>query len=153
MTQDGTPQRPLRVALCVTCLADAICPEVGEATVRLFYQCGVTVDFPLDQTCCGQAAWHAGLHHEARLMARCHPDILAHYVYVVVPSGSCAAILRHYSPDRFANDPVLGAQATALADRTYERAAFLTGPSRTGDIARKVDRVYASHRRRHHAWR
>jgi L-lactate dehydrogenase complex protein LldE len=54
MTQGGTPQRPRRVALCVTCLADAICPAVGETTVRLLHRLGVTVDFPLAQTCCGQ---------------------------------------------------------------------------------------------------
>jgi L-lactate utilization protein LutC len=47
-------------------------------------------------------------------------------------------MLRHFSPDLFADAPVLGAQATTLADRTYERSAFLTGPSRTGDIEPKV---------------
>ena len=153
MTQDGTPQRPMRVALCVTCLADAIRPEVGVATVRLLHRLGVTVASPLAQTCGGQPAWQAGGRSAARVMARRHLEILASYTDVVVPSDPCAAMPRHFSPALFVDDPVLGAQATSRADRTYALSVFLTGPSRTGDIARKVDRVYASHRRRHHAWR
>ena len=125
MTQDGTPQRPMRVALCVTCLADAICPEVGEATVRLLHRLGIIVDFPLAQTCCGQPAFNAGFHRAARDIARRNLEIFAGYTHVVVPSGSCAAMLRHFYPELFADDPVLGTQATSLADRTYELSEFL----------------------------
>jgi L-lactate dehydrogenase complex protein LldE len=125
MVQDGAQQRPLRVALCVTCLGDAICPEVGEATVRVLRRLGVSVDFPLEQTCCGQPAFNAGFRQQARAVARRNLAIFANYQYVVVPSGSCAAMLRHFYPDLFADDPVLGAQAESLAKRTYELAEFL----------------------------
>lgn len=125
MLRNGAPKHPARVALCVTCLGDAICPEVGEATVRLLVRLGIAVDFPLSQTCCGQPALNAGFRGQARAVAQRNLDIFASYDAIVVPSGSCAAMFRHFYPDLFADDPVLGEKATTLASRTYELSEFL----------------------------
>jgi L-lactate dehydrogenase complex protein LldE len=125
MTERTGQSRPSRVALFVTCLGDVFYPEAGEATVRLLHRLGLPVDFPLGQTCCGQPAFNAGFHHLARLVARRNLALLAHYDYVVVPSGSCTAMIRVFYPELFAQDPVLGEQAEALAARTYELSEFL----------------------------
>jgi L-lactate dehydrogenase complex protein LldE len=117
--------RPPRVALCITCLADVFCPEVGEATVRLLRRLGYVVDFPPAQTCCGQPALNAGFRREARAVARRNLTIFADYAYVVVPSGSCTSMFRVLYPELFADDPVLGEQAESLAERTYELSEFL----------------------------
>jgi L-lactate dehydrogenase complex protein LldE len=114
-----------RVALCVTCLADVFCPEVGEATVSLLRRLGFVVDFPEGQTCCGQPAFNAGFQREAWAVARRNLTLFADYAYVVVPSGSCTAMFRVFYPELFADDPVLGEQAESLASRTYELSEFL----------------------------
>lgn len=117
--------RPSRVALFVTCLGDVVYPEVGEATVRLLNRLRIAVDFPPGQTCCAQPAFNAGFHHQARQVAQRNLDLLADYDYVVVPSGSCTAMLRIFYPELFADDPVRGEQAERLAARTYELSEFL----------------------------
>ena len=58
------------VSLFVTCLVDQFYPEVGEATVRLLRHLGVEVDFPADQTCCGQVALNGGFRSHAVAVAR-----------------------------------------------------------------------------------
>jgi L-lactate dehydrogenase complex protein LldE len=125
MPEPASQASPPRVALCITCLGDVFYPEVGEATVQLLRQLGYTVDFPPAQTCCGQPALNAGFRQEAKMVARRNLTIFADYDYIVVPSGSCTAMFRLFYPELFADDPMLGEQAQALADRTYELSEFL----------------------------
>ena len=137
MTRLAEPPRPARVALFVTCLGDAFYPEVGEATVRVLHRLGIAVDFPAGQTCCGQPAFNAGFHQPARDVARRNLSLFADAEYIIVPSGSCAAMWRVFYPELFADDPVLGDQAEALAARTYELAEFLVrvvGVERLGAV-------------------
>ncbi len=114
------------VQLFVTCIIDTLYPEVGEAVVRVLQKAGVNVGFPPGQTCCGQPAFNAGLRDEARRMAI--QTIRAFEAYpgpVVVPSGSCAAMIRHSYTELFASDPLWLPRATALAERTYELTEYL----------------------------
>jgi L-lactate dehydrogenase complex protein LldE len=137
MTRLTERPRPARVALFVTCLGDVFYPEVGEATVRLLHRLGIAVDFPLGQTCCGQPAFNAGFHQPAKDVARRNLTLFAHAEYIIVPSGSCAAMWRVFYPELFADDPVLGEQTEALAARTYELAEFLVqvvGVERLGAV-------------------
>ena len=125
MTEPTGRRRPTRVALFVTCLGDAFYPQVGEATVRLLHRLGIAVDFPLGQTCCAQPAFNAGFHDQARLVAQRNLTLFADYEFVVVPSGSCTAMIRLFYPDLFAEDAHLRRQAESLAGRTYELSEFL----------------------------
>ena len=125
MTEPTGRQRPKRVALFVTCLGDAFYPQVGEATVRLLHRLGIAVDFPLGQTCCAQPAFNAGFHDQARQVAERNLLLFADYEYVIVPSGSCTAMIRLFYADLFAEDPELRVQAESLASRTYELSEFL----------------------------
>jgi len=109
----------------VTCLCDAIYPEVGAAAVRVLERCGVAVDYPGGQTCCGQPAYNSGSHEEARRAARAMLRAFAESEYVVAPSGSCAAMIRLHYPELFRGRPEQAA-AEALAARTYEICQFLT---------------------------
>lgn len=128
---------PSRVALFVTCLGDMFYPEAGEATVRLLHRLGIAVDFPLGQTCCGQPAFNAGFQQQAREVARRNLSLFAEAEYIVIPSGSCTSMWRIFYPELFADDPVLGEQAEALAARTYELSEFLVkvvGVERLGAV-------------------
>src|SRR5215467_12906470 len=107
MAEPTERPRPGRVVLLVTCLGDVFYPEVGEATVRLLHRLGIAVDFPRGQTCCGQPAFNAGSRQLARDVARHSLILFANAEYIVVPSGSCAAMWWVFYPELFADDPVL----------------------------------------------
>jgi L-lactate dehydrogenase complex protein LldE len=115
-----------RVALFVTCLVDLHRPTVGFAAIRLLEQAGCRVEVPRAQTCCGQPAYNAGDSATARDLAAGLLDAFGGYDYVVVPSGSCAGMLRQHAPHLFDGDPNLRARADVLAAKTYELVSFLT---------------------------
>jgi L-lactate dehydrogenase complex protein LldE len=119
------PPRPAAVYLYATCLVDQFAPEAGLDTVRLLEREGIRVLYPTGQTCCGQPAYTSGFPDEARAVARRQLDLFPEPWPVVVPSGSCAAMMRHHYPVLFAADPVLGPKANALADRIFELTEFL----------------------------
>jgi len=115
----------MRVALFVTCLADLFYPQIGEDVLRVLWRLGVDVDFPRDQTCCGQPAYNSGYWREATALARHFLDVFDSAPMIVMPSGSCATMIRQHYPRLFAGDPVRRAQAEAIAARTFEFSEFL----------------------------
>jgi L-lactate dehydrogenase complex protein LldE len=92
---------------------------------RLLEREGIAVHFPPGQTCCGQPAYSSGYPDEARAVARRQLGLFPEPWPVVVPSGSCAAMLRHHYAGLFAADPVSAAKAAALAGRVFELTQFL----------------------------
>ncbi|MDO8931015.1 MAG: (Fe-S)-binding protein [Rhodocyclaceae bacterium] len=117
--------RPTDIYFFATCLVDQFAPEAGLDAIRLIEREGIRVHFPPDQTCCGQPAYSSGFEDEARAVARRQLDIFPEPWPVVVPSGSCAAMMRHHYPPLFADDPVLAARAGELAGRIFELTDFL----------------------------
>ncbi|TBH20590.1 (Fe-S)-binding protein [Thermus thermamylovorans] len=111
----------MRVALFITCLADQFYAEAGVAAVRLLRALGVEVDFPEDQTCCGQPAFNAGHWGEARALAKRSLEVFREAEYVVLPSGSCASMVRNHYPELLPGDQ----GALALSEKTYELSQFL----------------------------
>ena len=120
------PQPPeIRASLFVTCIVDQLYPQVGVSAVRVLRRLGVAVDFPADQTCCGQPLYNSGFTRPARQLAERVLHSFAESQYIVVPSGSCAAMLRVFYRDLFAGDPELERPASQLAERVYEFSEFL----------------------------
>jgi L-lactate dehydrogenase complex protein LldE len=113
-----------RAAFMVTCLGDMFYPEVGERIVRLLRRLGVTVEFPAGQTCCGLPLFNSGHHDEAAAVARRTVDLFQGAEHVVVPSGSCAWMVKHEYPGLMA-DAASRAAAERLAARTSELSQFL----------------------------
>ena len=109
----------------ITCLGEMLFPEVGVAMVKLLRRLGVTVDFPQGQTCCGMPLFNSGYHHDAALVAARTVKLFAETEHVVVPSGSCAWMVKTEYPGLLKHDPALKAQAEALARKTYELSQFL----------------------------
>src|ERR1700738_3233655 len=105
------PSNRPRVALFVTCLVDLYRPSVGFAAIRLLEQAGCQVEVPRAQTCCGQPAYNSGDRATARDLAAGIVDAFSGYDYVVVPSGSCAGMLKAHLPYLFEGDPNLRARA------------------------------------------
>ena len=119
------PSKPSDVYLFATCLVDQFAPEAGLDTIRLLEREGINVHFPEKQTCCGQPAYTSGYPDEARKVARQQLNLFPRPWPVVVPSGSCASMIRHHYPKLFADDPSLLAKAKELAERIFELTEFL----------------------------
>jgi L-lactate dehydrogenase complex protein LldE len=118
--------KPPRVALFVTCLVDLFRPSIGFAAVQLLEDAGCVVDVPRNQTCCGQPAYNQGDRADACDLARQTIEALKGYDYVVVPSGSCAGMLKQHYPQLFAEGSREAERARELAGRTFELISFLT---------------------------
>ena len=84
----------MRVGLFVTCLGDTLFPSAGQAVVRLLERLGVEVEFPEEQTCCGQMHLNSGYAEEGLALARRLAGVFDGYEAVVTPSASCAGMLR-----------------------------------------------------------
>ncbi|HKA38730.1 MAG TPA: (Fe-S)-binding protein [Burkholderiales bacterium] len=115
----------MRVGLFVTCLVDLMRPRIGFAAIRLLEAAGCEVVVPELQTCCGQPAYNSGDRTSAQALAR---KVLAEFEgleYVVVPSGSCAGMIRTHYPELLRDDPATLERLNQLCRRTYELTDFL----------------------------
>lgn len=136
----------LRTSVCATCLGDQFFAPAVAHSVRLLRSLGVEVDFPADQTCCGQPAFNAGYDDEARRMARHTIRVFADSERVVLPSGSCAAMLRASYPQLLAGDGPASEASRALGTRTYELAEFIVRVLEVTDLGDGLrDRRIAYH--------
>jgi len=115
----------MRVGLFVTCLVDAMRPRIGFAAIKLLEAAGCEVVVPAKQTCCGQPGYNSGDRKSAEAMARKFLDEFEKFDFVVLPSGSCAGMVRVHFPDLFNEDPALRERFTTLGKRTYELTDFL----------------------------
>ena len=116
----------MNVSLFVTCLGDLFSPDVGMATVKVLEHFGCTVDFPEDQTCCGQPQYNNGYPGEARTLAERMIRVFKNSQYVVTPSGSCCAMIREHYPLLFKDDKQWENEALEFVAKTYELVEFLT---------------------------
>jgi L-lactate dehydrogenase complex protein LldE len=115
----------MRVGLFVTCLVDLMRPSIGFAALRLLKEAGCEVVVPPAQTCCGQPGYNSGDQKTAKPLAL---KVLKEFDgcdYVVVPSGSCAGMIRVHYPALFKDDPAVIESVNCLSARTYELADFL----------------------------
>jgi L-lactate dehydrogenase complex protein LldE len=119
------PSGKPRVGLFVTCLVDLYRPSIGFAAIELLTQAGCEVEVPTAQTCCGQPAYNSGDRALARQLARGILDVFGGFDYIVVPSGSCAGMLKLHLPHLFDDDPNSRARADRLAERVWELTSFL----------------------------
>ena len=117
----------MRVALFITCFNDTLFPSVGQATVAVLERLGVTVDFPEEQTCCGQMHFNTGYQLEAIPLARRFVRTFSGAEAIVCPSASCAGMVRDGYPRlaRLAGDDALAREAEAIIPRVRELTEFL----------------------------
>jgi L-lactate dehydrogenase complex protein LldE len=110
----------MRVGLFVPCYVDAFEPEVGIATLELLERFGCTVEYPFDQTCCGQPMANTGCHAEAAATEALFVKNFSGFDYVVAPSGSCVHQVREHLTAIPQTDEVKKVRAS-----TYELVEFL----------------------------
>ena len=118
------PARSDRVYYFGTCLIDLFFPEAGLAGMELIRRAGVEVIYPREQSCCGQPAWNSGYRSEALQVALTQLNCFDRDYPVVIPSGSCAGMMRHHYPTLFRDHPDYE-RALAFSQRVFELTEFL----------------------------
>lgn len=102
-------------------------PKVGVATVRLLQRTSVEVVYPQQQTCCGQPFYNSGFWQEARRLAKHTIEVLEPFSAVVLPSGSCTAMIRHEYYRLLEGEEGWGARVKSLSEKTFELTEYLEG--------------------------
>ncbi len=109
----------MRVGLFIPCYIDQLYPQVGVATLQLLEKHGCEVDYPLDQTCCGQPMANAGFQNEGRKTMALFEKNFAGYEYIVSPSGSCVLHVKEHASQE------VDVSKKKVSDRIYELSEFL----------------------------
>lgn len=137
----------MNVSLFITCFNDTLFPEAGRATVELLERLGHTVDFPMEQTCCGQMHYNTGYQREALPLIRRFVQIFGSSEIVVSPSASCAGMVRtlYQRAAEWFDDQQLAAEVAALVPRVYELTEFLVYRMGVEDVG-----AYYPHRVTYH---
>ena len=118
---------PRRVSLFITCFNDTLFPETGRAVVTLLERLGVSVDFPVEQTCCGQMHFNTGYARETVPLVRRFVDVFGDSEIVVSPSASCVGMVResYGRVAELAGDAGLAREVEAVSPRVVELTEFL----------------------------
>lgn len=88
----------MKIGLFIPCYINAVYPEVGIACYKLLKGLNLDVDYPLDQTCCGQPMANAGYEDESIKLAKRFEQLFEKYDYIVGPSASCVAFVKENYP-------------------------------------------------------
>ena len=147
MIAPARPLADLKVALFATCFNDTMWPETPKATVRLLERLGCRVEFPMEQTCCGQMLTNTGYGSKAAPLVRRFVDVFEGYDAVVAPSGSCVGSVReqHRGIVELVGDDRLASRVEHLAPRVYELSEFLVDVLGVTDVG-----AYFPHRVTYH---
>ena len=140
-------QATRRVALFATCFNDIMWPQTPKAVVRLLRRLGCEVEFPVEQTCCGQMFTNTGYAAEAVPTVRTFVDTFSGYDAIVAPSGSCVGSVRHQHHDIAvrSKDARLCAEVDVLTPKVYELSEFLIDVLGVTDVG-----AYFPHRVTYH---
>ncbi|QPK83616.1 (Fe-S)-binding protein [Corynebacterium qintianiae] len=127
----------MKIALFATCIVDAMFPRVAIATTKILERLGHEVVFPQNQVCCGQMHINSGYLADALPVVRNHVTAFEGSDYIVAPSGSCVASVKHQQPlvARKGGDSGLEEAANHVGDRTYELSQFLVDVLGVSDAA------------------
>ncbi|MFB3917422.1 MAG: (Fe-S)-binding protein [Terriglobales bacterium] len=122
-----------KVTLFIPCFVDQLQPQVAVDMVRVLRRIGAELDFPEEQTCCGQPAFNIGFWNDAIPLAERFVRIFGSAEAVVCPSGSCTTMVRCFYPELLKNSP-LRADTDALGKRVFEFSEFLVDVAKITDV-------------------
>lgn len=130
----------MKIGLFVPCYVDAVYPEVGIATYKLLTHLGLEVDYPMNQTCCGQPMANAGFQTKAQKMAANFDEMFKPFDYVVAPSASCAAFVKLHHPHL-----LHGKQECSAAKKVMDVVEFLHDVLKVTSLPGKFPHVVSVH--------
>jgi L-lactate dehydrogenase complex protein LldE len=138
---------PRRVALFITCFNDTMFPQTGRAVVTVLERLGIAVDFPLEQTCCGQMHFNTGYAEETIPLVRRFVNVFGDAELVVSPSASCVGMVRDYygRVAELAGDDGLAREVAAIAPRVLELSELLVDRLGVEDVGAYFPRRVTYH--------
>lgn len=139
-TWDYPEYRGETLGLFIPCFIDQFYPSVGKAMVRILENEGIPLEFPPDQTCCGQAAFNSGYWPEAKRVMDEFTSVFEKYQWIVTPSTSCAAMCRVFFEQL---DP--GSKGALLGKRVFEISEFLVHVLGKTDFSARFPKKVALH--------
>ena len=135
----------MKVGLFIPCYVDQLYPQVGMATLRVLRKLGTDIEFPEEQTCCGQPMANMGCAREAEPLARRFLRVFGKYDCVVAPSGSCVSMVRNHYHEFLDGEPGF----EHLRENTYELCEYLVGVAKIslvdGEFAHKTGLQMSCH--------
>jgi len=134
----------MKVSLFIPCLTDQFFPQVGINLYKVLKKAGAEVDYPDEQTCCGQPAFNSGYHTEAVELAQRFLRIFRNAQYIVAPSGSCTSMVKMFYPE-ILDDPGTHQLLHEITAKTYEFSDFLVNVMGISDLG-----VHFPHRVTYH---
>jgi len=132
------------VALFIPCFVDQLMPQVGLDTVKVLRRAGWRVEFPEEQTCCGQPAFNSGFFGEAKPCAERFIRVFAPYQHIVCPSGSCTAMVRKEYPELLKGTQV-ESQVLDVISRVNELSEFLVNVAKVTDVGSRFPHSVTYH--------
>ena len=141
----------MRIALFIACYNDMLFPEVGRATVSLLRRLGHEVEFPAEQTCCGQMHFNTGYQDACIPLVQRFVEVFDGYDVVVTPSGSCASMVRRYHPlvaelaAERGVDAGLSERVATVSPRVLELTEFLVDVLGVTDVGARFAHTVAFH--------
>jgi L-lactate dehydrogenase complex protein LldE len=128
----------MRVTLFIPCFIDSLYPNVGMSMVHVLERLGHTVEFPEEQTCCGQPPFNSGYWEEARSVAARQMKVFREAEVIISGSGSCGAMFKVFYPELF-HGHELETEAKALSAKTWEFSEFLVTKLGVTDLGARFE--------------
>jgi L-lactate dehydrogenase complex protein LldE len=134
----------MKISLFIPCLVDQFFPAVGVNLVKILKKVGATVDYPMDQTCCGQPAFNSGYHEEAIELAQRFLQVFRGAEYIISPSGSCTSMVKIFYPE-ILHDRGLHQALEEVTSRIYEFSDFLVNVLGVKDVGARFPHKVTYH--------
>jgi len=133
-----------KVALFIPCFVDQVVPEAGLDMARVLQRIGYSLEYPEEQTCCGQPAFNTGYWQDAKPLAERFVRVFRKAEVVVCPSGSCASMVRNFYPELLAGSS-LCEEARSLGQRVFEFSEFMVKVAHVTDVGANFPHRVAFH--------
>jgi L-lactate dehydrogenase complex protein LldE len=133
------------VKLFATCLAEEFFPAAIEATEKILTNLNLKVTRLRTSFCCGQAPFNEGLREEAAELGRRFLRECAPGNPIVIPSGSCASMIKIFYRDLFAEEPAMLEKAMALRPWIFELSQFLVNVLKVKYVGARYPHKVAYH--------
>lgn len=122
----------VKISLFIPCFVDQFFPQVGISVVEVLERLGHEVDFPTQQTCCGQPAFNAGHWQDAKEVASRFIDVFHDAEVIVSPSGSCTSMVKKFYGELFKDSH--SDEIRKISQKTFEFTEFLVQKLRIQDV-------------------
>lgn len=120
----------MKIGLFIPCYLNEFYPQAALSTLEILKKQNLEIEYPLEQTCCGQAQANTGLANDTKILAKRFVDIFSKYDYIVCPSGSCVGMVK-YHYEQFLKDDI---RYQDIKNKIYEFCEFLLEVVKVNDF-------------------